>query len=268
MNLTTGLLRPNSGKIRVLGMTSDRPEEMFRVVGYCTQYDSFPRGLTGYRFLYGLLRVHGETHGDARALAWRAIERVKMTEAADRRIAGYSKGMRQRIKLAQAICHQPSVLLLDEPLNGLDPMARAEIIDLFKELAHEGRHVIISSHILHEVDLISDCVVILKNGYVVAEGNIQDVRGEMSRHPVQILIRCDKPELLAAKVFQQDSVVEVRMHEDRQGLLVSTRDADNFYLLLNKIVIENRLNVETILPADEDVHAVYRYLIGSEGESA
>jgi len=160
------------------------------------------------------------------------------------------------------------VLLLDEPLNGLDPMARAEVIGLFQELAREGRFVIVSSHILHEVDLVSDRVVFIKNGYVVAEGEVAGVRSEMKSHPMQILIRCDKPELLASRVFELDNVVEVKMHDDRQGLLVSTRDADSFYLLLNKVVLDGRLTIETVAPADDDVHAVYRYLIGSDGESA
>ena len=266
MNLMTGLLRPNQGTIRVLGIPPDRPEELFRVLGYCTQYDSFPKGLTGIQFVQGYLRVHGYTLAQARAMAEAAIARVGMTDAAPRKVAAYSKGMRQRIKLAQAIAHDPKVLLLDEPLNGLDPMARAEVIGLFQALAGEGRHVIISSHILHEVDLISNNVVILKNGYVVAEGDIHGVRGEIEHHPMQVLIRCDRPELLASKVFELDNVVQVRMHDDRQGLLVSTTDADSFYLLLNRVVLEAKLNVESIAPADDDVHAVYRYLVGTEGE--
>ena len=169
MNLVTGLLRPTRGHIRVLGIPPDRPEELFRVLGYCTQFDSFPRGLTGFQFVYYSLRLYGCAHGEAEDLAWRAIERVTMTDAANRKIAGYSKGMRQRIKLAQSICHGPSVLILDEPLNGLDPLVRAETIALFKTLAEEGMHVIISSHILHEVDKISDQVILLSSGYVVAD---------------------------------------------------------------------------------------------------
>ncbi len=175
-------------------------------------------------------------------MTWKAIERVGLTEAAGRKVAGYSKGMRQRIKLAQAIAHQPSVLVLDEPLNGLDPMARAEVIALFRELADGGLHVIVSSHILHEVDLISDQVVLLNGGYIVAEGEIPGVRDEMEeQHPVQVLVRCDRPSLLAARVFEQDHVVEARIHDDGKGLLVRTRDADRFYLLLNEIVLDNGL---------------------------
>jgi ABC-2 type transport system ATP-binding protein len=268
MNLMTGFLRPTRGSIRILGMDYRKPEEFFRRVGYCTQYDSFPRGLTGYQFVKGYLGVHGYPGREAASMAREAIERVHLTEAARRNIAGYSKGMRQRIKLAQSIAHGPEVLILDEPLNGLDPMARAEIIDLFKELAESGLHVIISSHILHEVDMISDRVVILNQGYVVAEGDIRGVRTEIEAHPMQILLRCDKAADLAGRIFQQEHVVEVKMHDDRHGLLVSTRNADAFYLALNRIVRELGITVESVAPADEDVHAVYEYLVGYEGEGS
>ena len=169
MNLMTGLVRPTHGRISVLGIPPSEPERLFRVVGYCTQYDSFPKGLTGYQFVYSYLRLFGHSHAQAARLAEHAIERVDLGEAAGRKIAGYSKGMRQRIKLAQAICHNPPVLVLDEPLNGLDPLIRAETIALFRALAFEGMHVIISSHVLHEVDVISDQVVLL-NGELIAAG--------------------------------------------------------------------------------------------------
>ncbi|HBL25491.1 MAG TPA: ABC transporter ATP-binding protein [Acidobacteria bacterium] len=267
MNLTAGLLRPTRGAISVLGQTPDHPEEMFRLVGYATQYDAFPPGLTGFQFVESLLRVHGFGRVEAEELAWKAIERVNLVDAAGRRVAGYSKGMRQRIKLAQAIAHRPSVLILDEPLNGLDPMARAEVIALFRELAAGGLHVLVSSHILHEVDLISDQVVLIHGGYVVAEGEIGGVRDEMEeQHPAQVLIRCDRPSLLASRVFLHDHVVEARLLEDG-GLLVRTRDADRFHLLLNEVVLDTGLAVETVLPTDADVNAVYEYLISNGGKS-
>jgi ABC-2 type transport system ATP-binding protein len=192
---------------------------------------------------------------------------VGLEEAAKRKVAAYSKGMRQRIRLAQALAHEPAVMVLDEPLNGLDPMARADVIDLFRELADGGLHVIVSSHILHEVDLISDQVVLINGGYIVAEGDIGEVRDEMEEeHPVQVLIRCDRPSLLASKVFEQDHVVEARILDKGKGLLVRTRDADNFHLVLNDIVMETGLAVEAVAPADADVNAVYQYLIGSNGD--
>ena len=269
MNLMTGLLRPSRGKITVLGIPTDQPEQLFRKVGYCTQFDSFPRGLTGREFIKSFLLVHGYDKKKAEELTVTALERVSLLDAANRKVAAYSKGMRQRIRLAQAIAHQPAVLILDEPLNGLDPMVRAETIALFRKLAAEGLHLIISSHILHEVDMMSDRVILLNNGYVVAEGNVHGVRDEMEEdRPIQILIRCDKPAKLAARVFDRDHVVEARLHDDRLGLFVRTRDADSFYLLLNQVVAEGEINIESIAPVDDDLSAVYQYLIGSEGSSA
>ena len=265
MNLMTGLIRPTRGRISVLGITPGEPEAFFRKVGYCAQFDSFPKGLTGFELIKSFLAVHGCHRKETEELAWYALERVGLTDAAHRKVAAYSKGMRQRVRLAQSIAHQPAVMILDEPLNGLDPMARAEIIRLFRQLAAEGLHLLISSHILHEVDMMSDRVILLNNGYVVAEGDIHGVRSEMEEHPMQILIRCDRPSTLAARVFDQDSVVEARIHEDRRGLFVKTRDADNFYLLLNRVVLENEIHVESVAPADDDLNAVYQYLIGSGG---
>jgi len=265
MNLMAGLIRPSRGTINVLGIPSGRPEELFRKMGYCTQFDAFPKGLTGYQFIYSFLLVHGMIESEAAKLTAEALQRVSMTEAADRPVAAYSKGKRQRIKLAQAIAHRPTVLVLDEPLNGLDPMARNETIALFKQFGDEGRHVIVSSHILHEVDRISDQVILLSHGYVVAEGQIQGVRSEVKDQPMQILVRCNKPGLLASRLFEQDNVVEAKVNDDGRGLLVRTRDADNLYLLLNRIVLDNGLEVEAVAPADDDVNSVYQYLIGTEG---
>jgi ABC-2 type transport system ATP-binding protein len=185
--------------------------------------------------------------------------------AGDRKIGAYSKGMRQRVRLAQSIAHQPSALILDEPLNGLDPMVRAETIALFKQLAAEGLHLIISSHILHEVDMMSDRVVLLNNGYVIAEGGIHGVRDEMdTEHPMQVLIRCNKPAVLAARMFSSNGLVEARVHDDLRGLFVKTRDPDKFYLLMNEVVAEGEVEVESVAPVDDDLSAVYEYLIGSQ----
>ena len=268
MNLMTGLLRPTRGSITLLGIPTDQPERLFRKVGYCTQFDSFPRGVTGREFINSYLFVHGFDPKRANELTQVALERVNLVESADRKVAAYSKGMRQRIRLAQSIAHQPSVLILDEPLNGLDPMVRAETIALFRNLAAEGLHLIISSHILHEVDMMSDRVVLINNGYIVAEGDIHGVRDEMEEHPMQILIRCDDPAKLAAYVFAQDHVVEARLHDDRRGLFIKTRDADRFYLMLNHAVAEGKVSVESIAPVDDDLSAVYQYLIGTSGGSA
>ena len=265
MNLMCGLLRPTRGELTVLGIPTDKPERLFRKVGYCSQFDSFPRGLTGREFISAFLMVSGFPRSEAHELTESALSRVELLPAADRKIGAYSKGMRQRVRLAQSIAHQPSVLILDEPLNGLDPMVRAETIALFKQLAADGLHLIISSHILHEVDMMSDRVVLLNNGYVVAEGAITGVRDEMDvEHPMQVLIRCNRPSVLAAQMFAKTEVVEARVHDDKQGLFVKTRNPDQFYLSLNEVVAQGEISVESITPVDDDLSAVYDYLIGAQ----
>ncbi|HQR35372.1 MAG TPA: ABC transporter ATP-binding protein [Blastocatellia bacterium] len=266
MNLMTGLIQPTRGEIRVLGVVPDDPQSMFRFVGYCGQFDSFPRGMSGYEFIYSFLLVQGHPKKEAEAMTWRAIERVDLVEAAHRKVAGYSKGMRQRIRLAQSIAHDPAVIILDEPLNGLDPMARDETKRLFRQLAKDGLHLIISSHILHELEEMSDTIVLINNGYILAEGGVSSVREEkMEEHPMQIMIRCDRPAEFASRIFASDSVVEAQLHEDKHGLFVKTRNADAFYMLLNRMVAENGFNVEAVAPVDDNLNAVYHYLIGSGG---
>jgi ABC-2 type transport system ATP-binding protein len=266
MNLMTGLVRPTYGRVSVLGIAPTDPQKLFRLVGYSTQYDSFPKGLTGFQFIHAFLRFFGYSSATSTVLAGKAIAQTGLTDAAHRKIAAYSKGMRQRIKLAQAIAHDPKVLVLDEPLNGLDPLVRAETIALFRKFAAEGRHVIVSSHVLHEVDLISDRVILLTGGYVVAEGQIHGVRSEIQEHPMQILIRCDRPCALAAKVFEQDHVVAAQVLPGDCSLLVQTRDADRFYRQLNHIALDN-IRIESVAPADDNVNSVYQYLVGGEEAS-
>lgn len=263
MNLMTGLVQPSRGRISIRGVQPGEPEKLFRFLGYATQFDSFPKGATGFGFVYGSLRLLGGGHAEAEKRAWQAIEQVNLVEAAKRKIAGYSKGMRQRIRLAQAIAHDPQVLVLDEPLNGLDPLVRAETIAMFRMFANQGRHVIVSSHILHEVDMISDQVILLSNGYVVAEGQIRGVRSEIEEHPMQVFIRCSRPSEVARRFFEHEHVVEVKLHTDRGGLLVKTRDADRFYRLLNQVAMEG-VDIDSVAPADDDVNSVYTYLIGAE----
>lgn len=266
MNLMTGLVRPTRGSITVRGLRPDQPEQLFRILGYCTQFDSFPRGYTGFQYVLSSLLLQGHPAREAEKRAWQAIEKVNLVEAAPRKVAAYSKGMRQRIRLAQAIAHEPQVLILDEPLNGLDPLVRAETIALFREQAARGAHVIVSSHVLHEVDMISDQVILLANGYVVAEGAIRGVREEISDRPHQILIRCDRPSEMASRLFQHDHVVEVRIHADFQGLLVKTTNLSQFHKLVNRLAIDG-ITIETVSPADDDVNSLYEYLITGEDSS-
>lgn len=261
MNLIAGLVRPSRGKVTVLGVEPDDTETFFRRIGYCTQYDGFPLGMTGRRLLVSLLRVHGFESEAANKLAVAALEKVGMTAAADRPVDAYSKGMRQRIKLAQAICHVPQVLILDEPLNGLDPQARAEVTEILRERGAAGAHVLISSHILHEVDAVADRVVFLDNGYVIAEGDAPGIKGELKQYPMQVFVRSEQAPGIASRLFDMGQVTEVRLHDDGAGLFARTPDADRFFLAFNKLAIAEGWRIDSMGTADETVEAIYNYLV-------
>jgi ABC-2 type transport system ATP-binding protein len=261
MNLMAGLIHPDRGAISVRGLSPRDPERLMRITGYATQYDSAPRGVTGYEFVSTGLLLAGFSANEADERARAALAKVRLEEAAGRKVAAYSKGMRQRVRLAQAIAHDPEVLVLDEPLNGLDPLVRAETIALFRAFAAKGRHVILSSHVLQEVDIISDQVILIANGMIVAEGEIRSVREEISEHPSQYAIRCHDASRIAALLFDEDHVTQIQLHEDRLGLLVMTRNRKAFSRALTRISLQG-LTVESIAAADENVDALYGYLIG------
>jgi ABC-2 type transport system ATP-binding protein len=261
MNLMTGLIHPDHGSISMRGISPRDPERLMRITGYATQYDAAPRWATGLNFISTGLLMFGYRRAEAEERAWKALERLSLTEAADRKVAAYSKGMRQRVRLAQAIAHDPELLVLDEPLNGLDPLVRADTIALFREWAAEGRHVILSSHVLQEVDLISDQVVLIANGMIIAEGEIRGVREEIREHPSQFVIRCRDTSRIAALLFSEDHITEIKVNEDRMGMLVMTRDREQFSRALGRIALGGHA-IEAVIPADENVDALYEYLIG------
>jgi ABC-2 type transport system ATP-binding protein len=261
MNLMTGLIHPDHGRILMRGISPRDPEALMRITGYATQYDTAPRWATGFTFITTGLLLFGYGRAEADEKAWKALERVGLTEAANRKVGGYSKGMRQRVRLAQAIAHDPALIVLDEPLNGLDPLVRAETIALFRTWATEGKHVILSSHVLQEVDLISDQVVLIANGMIIAEGKIRDVRDEIDEHPSQYIVRCDDASSVAARLFTEDHVTEIRLNDDRLGMLVMTRDREKFARALGRIAVDGH-RIEAVVPADENVDALYEYLIG------
>jgi ABC-2 type transport system ATP-binding protein len=261
MNLMAGLVHANNGSVTVRGISPRNPGELMKILGYATQYDAAPRGSTGFDFVLAGLLLHGYTKTEAEKRAWAALERVSLTPAGNRKVAAYSKGMRQRVRLAQAIAHDPQVLILDEPLNGLDPLVRAETIALFREYAAGGRHVILSSHVLQEVDVFSDQVILIANGMIVAEGQIRNVREEMTEHPSQYLLQCRDASRVASLLFGETHVVEAKLDPDGKTLLVMTKNRDAFSAALQHIALSGE-EIESVLAADENVDALYEYLIG------
>ena len=261
MNLMTGLIHPDRGTITVRGLSFRDPENLMRITGYATQYDAAPRGATGFEFVSTALVLGGSSKGEAEELAWNALELVDLTKAAHRKIAAYSKGMRQRVRLAQALANDPEVLVLDEPLNGLDPLVRAETIAVFEKFAARGRHVVLSSHVLHEVDVISDRVILIANGHIIAEGDVRGVRDEIHEHPRQYLVRCRDASRVASMLIEQDHITQIQIHEDQLGLLVMTRNQIEFARALSRLSLDGH-SVETVMAVDENVDALYKYLIG------
>ena len=175
----------------------------------------------------------------------------------------YSKGMRQRVRLAQAIAHDPELLVLDEPLNGLDPLVRAETIDAVPIVGGRRKHVILSSHVLQEVDLISDQVVLIANGMIVAEERSATCATKSTSIPSQFLVRCRDASAVAARLFSEDHVTEIKLTDDRHGLLLMTRDREQFARALGRIALDG-YRIEAVAPADENVDALYEYLIGGQ----
>ncbi|MCX7767231.1 MAG: ATP-binding cassette domain-containing protein, partial [Candidatus Sumerlaeia bacterium] len=180
--------------------------------------------------------------------------------AMHKRLASYSKGMRQRIKVALALADNPAILVLDEPLNGLDAVGRHEMIELIRNYGREGRNVLISSHILHEIEALTDNILMLSHGYLLAEGEVREVRSLLRQHPHKIYLRCDSPRQLASILFAQDGIVSVNLDSDGEGVIVQTYDLDAFYLQLNDLVLERNLRINLITIADESIQAVFKYL--------
>lgn len=263
MNIVCGMLRADQGTVSVLGQPAWNNPELQRRLGYCSQVDHFYETFTGLQFLESLLALHGHGAAWARKTAEQALIMTGMAENGGRKIRTYSKGMRQRIKIALALAHQPEILVLDEPFNGLDPVGRREMMQLFAEYGKQGRTIVLASHILHEIEQMTDHILMMSNGYVLAEGQVSDVRDLLRRHPFRVFLRCNLPRKLASLMLEEDSVTSVQF-EDENTLTLMTRDPDGFYLKLNQVVLEHGIDVDLVTLADENVQSIYHYLSGKE----
>jgi ABC-2 type transport system ATP-binding protein len=259
LQLATGQLKPSQGVVRVLGHAPWNHPALNRYLGLCPEQDAFYEWMTGWDFVHTCARLSGLSRPDARAAAAQALERVRMTEHQDRAIRGYSKGMRQRTKLAQALVHDPQVLFLDEPLTGTDPVARREIMDIILRLAAEGKSVIVSSHVLHEVQALTPHIVLLNHGRLVAEGHVREIRDLIDKHPHRIVLVCANYRRLAARLVGFDDVEGLKMVDG--GVLIETRAPDAFYSRLPTLSLEDGLAVDEVYSEDDNLEAVFKYLV-------
>jgi len=259
LKLVAGQLRPSQGEVRLLGVPAWGSPELFHRVGLCPETDAFWERQTGLEFLTTLLRLTGYDEAECRRRAESALEQVQLQEAWDRKLGGYSKGMRQRIKLAQSVAHDPDVLLLDEPVAGMDPVNRRRVIELVRRLGKEGRTVLVSSHILHEVEAMTRRVLLIHHGRIQAEGDVREIRDLIDEHPHTVSMRARDPRKLAQAVVSWPSILSLSFGPEGEWLTVQTGAPDEFYGALHDAALE--AGVEEMYSPDDDLESVFRYLV-------
>jgi ABC-2 type transport system ATP-binding protein len=260
LKLVTGQLKPSQGRVLVLGESVwGNPGIYFRI-GFCPEQDAFYDRMTGLEWVTALLVLNGLDNPQAMARASRAIDAVALTEAAGKKIGAYSKGMRQRIKLAQAIAHEPDLLILDEPLAGMDPLARRRTIRLIRDWAREGRSVLVSSHILHEIEAMTSNILLIHNGRMLAEGNVHQIRELIDEHPHTVYVRASDPRALAQRFLAEDDVRSLKFEED--AVIVETSKPDAFYTRLTALAASGDLGeIREVTSPDDNLQAVFQYLV-------
>ena len=261
LQLATGQLRPSQGEVRVLGHRPWNNAALYRLVGLCPEQDAFFEWMSGREFLTSCALLGGLGRKGSRRAAERVLDQIGMTEHADRPVRGYSKGMRQRIKLGQALVHEPEVLFLDEPLTGTDPLARRELLDLILGLGKSGRTVLVSSHVLHEVQAFTRQIVLLNRGRLVAFGDVRQVRDLIDAHPHRIVLKCPAFRALAAKLIRCDDVVGVELRTSDTAIVVETNAPDQFYARLPGLALEADTPLEEVYSDDDNLEAVFKYLV-------
>jgi ABC-2 type transport system ATP-binding protein len=260
IKLIAGLLRPTRGTLEVYGQSPFTSAATRARVGYAPEHDATYDELSALELCTAMATLAGVPRAEAGAAAARALEVMGMTAAAHRRVRGFSKGMRQRTKLASAIAHDPDLLLLDEPLTGVDPVARAAIVERIRAWAQDGKTVIISSHVLYEIEALTRNIVVVYRGQVLAEGDIYAIRRLIDRHPHRIRVECDRPRELAAVLAAAEHAS--RLSIERGAVIVETRDPDRCYATIADVVVERGLVVDSLTSPDNNLGAVFEYLTG------
>ncbi len=255
----TGQLRLDAGQLTLLGKESWNTPEKNRALGFCPDHSGLYDWMNPQEFVEALLLVNGFGPSEAAERARRALDTVGMWEHRQRKIRGFSKGMIQRVKLAQAIAHDPTVLLLDEPLNGMDPVGRADLLALFKKLASEGCHLIVSSHVLHEVERLTSQIVMISNGRALAEGNLHQIRELLDQHPHTIQLETTTPRVLARLLADRPDVTGLTFAAP-QVLMVQTAQPDEFFRYLPEAALKEGVNLTGVRSLDDNLEAVFRFL--------
>jgi ABC-2 type transport system ATP-binding protein len=233
---------------------------IYRRIGFCPEQDAFYERMTGLEWVTALVRLNGLTDTEATSAAQRALEKVELMDAANKKIGAYSKGMRQRVKLAQALVHDPELLILDEPLSGMDPLMRRKTVRFIKDWARAGKHIVVSSHILHEIEAMTSNILLINNGRILAEGNVHSIRELIDTHPHTVYVRGADPRALARRFLAEDDVLSLRFEPD--AVIIETSKPDSFYARLTQLATSGEAGaVEEVTSPDDNLQAVFRYLV-------
>jgi ABC-2 type transport system ATP-binding protein len=262
MKLITGQLKPSKGEVKVLGEPIWRNPHLYFQIGFCPEQDSFYERMTGLEWVRALVRLNGLSDKEADEAARKAVAAVDLVEAADKKIGAYSKGMRQRIKLAQALVHDPQLLILDEPLSGMDPIGRRKTIRLIRDWGRAGKSIIVSSHILHEIESMTSNILLINNGRILAEGDVHQIRDLIDEHPHTVFVRAEDPRRLARQ-FLAVSGDDVRSMKFEEGaVVVETGKPDQFYARLTEMAASGEYGaIEEVTSPDDNLQAVFQYLV-------
>ncbi|NDF33309.1 MAG: ABC transporter ATP-binding protein [Euryarchaeota archaeon] len=259
--LLMGRLKPSSGNVRLFGVDPWESTAPYRRVGYVAETEKLYDWMTGHDFVSTLARLHGMTREEASDRASHVLEFVGLADVQNKEIGKYSKGMRQRVKIAHALVHDPDLIILDEPLHGCDPIARTSIMSVIRDLGTQGKTVLVSSHILDEIERITEQIVILHNGRLLALGNLHAIRDLLDKHPHRILIRTENPRKLAEYFVPEDPVYGVRFAEEG-ALEVLTNDLSAAHSVLPRVIVESGLKITSIENPDDNLEALLGYLVG------
>lgn len=259
--LLMGRLKPSSGNVRLFGVDPWESTAPYRRVGYVAETEKLYDWMTGHDFVSTLARLHGMTREEASDRASHVLDFVGLADVQNKEIGKYSKGMRQRVKIAHALVHDPDLIILDEPLHGCDPIARTSIMSVIRDLGTQGKTVLVSSHILDEIERITEQIVILHNGRLLALGNLHAIRDLLDKHPHRILIRTENPRKLAEYFVPEDPVYGVRFAEEG-ALEVLTNDLSAAHSVLPRVIVESGLKITSIENPDDNLEALLGYLVG------
>jgi len=260
MKLVTGQLKPSKGTITVLGQPIWNNPLLYARLGFCPEQDAFYDRMTGLEWVTALVSLNGVGESAARDMSVRALETVGLSDAADKKIGAYSKGMRQRVKLAQALAHDPELLILDEPLSGMDPLVRRRTIRLIKDWGRSGKSVLVSSHILHEIESMTSNILLINQGRILAEGNVHQIRDLIDEHPHTVFVRAENTRQLAREFLTDDQVLSLRFEDG--GVVVQTGRPDAFYARLTELAASGELGtIDEVTSPDDNLQAVFQYLV-------